>query len=138
MVRDWARCQRMIQHEQHRYQELKNRTTSTPINLQPTQDYINAQIEATNTFQQIDQVSQELSTLQNKYMLHINLSELGLFMRVLLKLRFKTKGEAKLHALVEELQHYNDCIERKLDRLAASRTPQNPVPHWPPPVQRLY
>ena len=126
----------MIQHEQYRYQELKNLTTSTPINLQPTQDYIYAQTEATNTFQQIDQVSQELSILQNKYIPLRNPSELGLFIRVLLKLSFKTSGKARLHALVEELQQYNDCFERRLDRLVASRPPQNPVPQWPPPVQR--
>ena len=134
--RDWTRCQRMIHHEQYRYQELKSLATSTPINLQPTQDYIHAQTEAANAFQQIEQVSQELSMLQKEYMLHINPSELGIFMRGLLKLRFKTKGKAKLHALVEELRQYNDCIERRLDRLG--RPPQNPIPQWPPPVQRLY
>ena len=145
MGQDWARCQRMIQHEKHRYEELKNLTT--PINLQPLQDYINvqwiqdAQAGTTNAdirpaFRAIEQVLQDLSILQKKYMLHLNLSELDLFIRILLGLKFKTRGRAKLHALVEELQQYNDCIERRHDRLVASRPPQNPIPQWPPPVQR--
>ena len=140
----------MIQHEQYRYEELRNLTPPINlrplqlqdyINVQPTQDYIHGhpQTGATNaslTFQQIEQVSQELSILQNKYMPLRNPSELGLLIRVLLKLSFKTSGKAKLHALVEELQQYNDCIERRLDRLAASHPPQNPIPQWPPLVQR--
>jgi len=48
-------------------------------------------------------------------MLHLNLSELNLpFIRFLLKWGFNIRGKAKLNALLQELQGYNDTIERTL------------------------
>ena len=134
MDQHWTRCQRMIQHEQDRYEQLK--TLAIPINDQLAR-YIFVQPGATNPnsgFRAIEQVLQELSILQRKYMLHVNPPELDLLIRVLLKLRFKIRGRAKLEALVEELRRYNDCIER---RLTISYPPQGPRPPWPAPAPHL-
>jgi len=114
----------MVQYEQHRCQQL--RSQATPFNVQPA-------------FRAIEQVLRELTTLQNKYMLNINLSELDPFFRVLLKVKFKTRGRAKLHALVEELRQYNDSIERRLAIPVGHQNPlQGPMPLWPPPVSGLF
>ena len=120
MGQSWVQCQRMIQHERHRCEQLRSHTT--PINIQPF-----AQTGATNSDPAIDQVLQELSTLQSKYILHLNPSELDLFVRTLLKLRFRFGGRAKLLALVEELRQYNRSIERRLV-IPVAYPPQGPMP----------
>jgi len=140
MSRGWTRCQRMIQYEQHRFEELRKLASQAPqVNAQPAHlGLLHVQIGATNpnpasSFRAIEQVLRELSALQKKYMLHLNPSELDSFVRVLLKVRFKTRGKAKLLALVEELRHYNDSIERRL-AIPVRHPPQGPMPSFPPPV----
>ena len=139
MSQDWTRCQRMIQHEQLRYEELRN--LASQVNFPPV--FLQVQTGATNpnptsSFRAIDQVLRELSVLQTKYMLHHNPSELDIFVRVIVKLRFKTGGRAKLLALVRELRQYNDSIERRLAIPVGYPPPQGPVPSWPPHVPRMY
>ena len=114
MGQSWEQCQRMLQHERHRCDQLRSHATGAPVNVQPVQAYLSAQAGATNPDPAIDQVLQKLSALQRKYMLHIDPSELNSFVRVPLKLGFKMKGRAKLLALVKELRQYNDSIERRL------------------------
>ena len=126
MGQDWVQCQRMIQHEQDRYEQLKNLATQANIQTRV--------VDADPAFRTIEQVLRELSILQRKYMLHINPSELDLFIRVLLKLRFKTRGKAKLYALVEELKRYNDYAQQ---RLAIGYPLQGPRPSWPVPAPHL-
>ena len=142
MDQDWARCQRMMQHEQLRYEELKN--LASQVNVQPVRaEFLHVQIGAmnpnpTSSFRAVDQVLRELSVLQTKYMLHHNPSELDIFVRVMVKLRFKTGGRAKLLALVGELRQYNDSIERRLAIPVGYPPPQGPMPSWPPPVPRMF
>ena len=137
MGQSWAQCQRTIQHEQHRCGQLRGHATGNPINVQPIQAYLFFQTGATNTDPAIDQVLQQLSALQKKYMLYLDPSELDLFIRALLKLRFKIRGRTKLLALVKELQQYNNSIERWLG-IPVGHSPQDPMPSWPPPVPRMY
>ena len=142
MGQGWSRCQRMIQYEQHRYEELKN--LASQANAQPVRgEFLHIQIGATDTnpvlsFRAIEQVLRELSVLQKKYMLHHDPSELDIFVRVLLKVRFKTRGRAKLLALVGELRQYNYSIERRLAIPIGHPPPQGPMPSWPPHVPRMY
>ena len=64
MDQDWARCQRMMQHEQLRYEELKNLTSQ--VNVQPVRaDFLYVQTGATNpnptsSFRAIELVNREL------------------------------------------------------------------------------
>ena len=138
MGQSWAQCQRMLQHERHRCGQLRSHATGTPINVQPAQAYLFPQTGATHTDPAIDQVLQKLSALERKCMLHLDPSQLNLFVRAPLKLGFKIRGRAKLLALVKELRQYNDSIERRLPILAGHPPPQGAMPSWPPHVPRMY
>ena len=104
---DWARCQRMINHEQLRYEQLKD--FATRYNFQAVVT------DALSAFRAVEQVLIELSILQKKYLLHLNPSDLKLpFIRFLLRWSFSIGGKAKLNTLLRELQGYNNTIERTL------------------------
>ena len=101
----------MIHHEQLRYELLRNSATRYDAQTGTSDAYLRS------AFQNIEQVLEELSILQRKYMLHLNPGDPGLglpFIRFLLKRSFNTGGKAKLNAFLQELQGYYDTIERTL------------------------
>ena len=123
----------MMQHEQHRYEELRNLASQINPHLVRA-EFLHIQTRAAGADPAIDQVLQALSTLQKQFMLHHDIIELDTYVRFVLILWFRTRGRAKLLALVGELRQYNDSIERRL----AIHPPQGPIPSWPPPVPRMY
>ena len=136
MGQDWARCQRMMQHEQHRYEELRN--LASQVNPQLVRaEFLHVQARATNADPAIDQVLQALSALQKQFMLHHDISELDTYVRLVLNLRFRARGRAKLLALVGELRQYNNSIVQRL-AIPVTHPPQGPIPSWPPPVPRMF
>ena len=90
MRQDWARYKRMIHHEQLRYELLRNSATRYDAQTGTSDAYLRS------AFQNIEQVLEELSILQRKYMLHLNPGDPGLglpFIRFLLKWSFNTGGK---------------------------------------------
>jgi len=107
MGQDWARCQRMIHQEHLRYEQLKDFAARYNVQAVVT--------DPQSAFRAIEQILLELFILQKKYLLHLNPSDLNLpFIRFLLKWSFSIGGKAKLNALLQEMQGYNDTIERTL------------------------
>ena len=123
----------MMQHEQHRYEELRNLASQVNPHLVQA-GFLHTQTRAANADPAIDQVLQAMSALQKQFMLHHDISELDIYVRFVLNLRFRARGRAKLLALVGELRQYNNSIERRL----AIHPPQGPIPSWPPHVPRMY
>jgi len=106
MGQDWTRYQRMIHHQQLRYELLRNSATQYDAQTGVPNVHLRS------AFRNIEQVLRELYILQRKYILHLKPSELDLpFIRFLLKWSFNTGGKARLNALLQELQGYYDTIE---------------------------
>jgi len=128
MGQDWTRYQRMIHHQQLRYELLRNSATQYDIQTGAPN------IHLRSAFRNIEQVLRELYILQRKYILHLNPSELDLpFIRFLLKWSFNTRGKAKLNALLQELQGYYDTIERVVSAPYPGRRGERALPHSPQP-----
>jgi len=128
MGQDWARYQRMIHHQQLRYELLRISATQYHAQTGVPNVYLRS------AFRNIEQVLRELYILQRKYMLHLNPLELGLpFIRFLLKWSFNTRGKAKLNALLQELQGYYDTIERVVSAPYPGRRGERGLPHSPQP-----